>query len=85
MKHLAIRLTGRPRAQAQVLQHLTTLPLLGLPLEWSLRGESPRCELREGSRAVVASTWEACVDIMLRPPTPLCEVVVRGPGRWRGR
>lgn len=82
MRHLAIHLTGKPGPCRAVLQHLTTLPLPGLPVDWSLRESPGRCELREGGRAVVASTWEGCVDIMLRPPTPLCEVVVRGPGRW---
>ena len=63
------------------------------PTAWTLRDVPcmcehpcncrPRCEIRDGERAVVASTWERAVAAMLAPPAPLCSVVVRGPGRWR--
>jgi len=83
VRHLTIRLSGPARACRAVMQHLSTLPLLGLPIDWSVRESPGRCEIREGARAVVASTWESAVRLMLAAPTPLCEVVVRGPGRWK--
>lgn len=83
MTHLALRISGRPAAVRDVIAALAAIPCVQLPVVWSVRESPGRCEIREGARSTVASSWQRAVDLHLTAPVPLREVRVEAPtGGW---
>ena len=79
MTTLRILLAGPCRAVVAVTQALADAPHEPLHAVWSLRESAGRCEIRDGARTTVASTWGGAVRLHLSAPAPLCSVRVVRP------